>query len=301
MATLQPLWVFDINGPKTDAAPIFVALEGFVDKDGNARAQPAGGIINKGGGLYTFQPTDDDELVGTCALIDCGVGCIPRYQWAAISRMDNQFMLVVPSDENGNLSAGAFTMGAYLDLTNGSARTPPPVLQVGAFEMYTATPSAADLAVGVSMQLLAPSAAVFPPSVSDAFRGGTVPVGAAATGALDDLCDVVDMLASGTYTVTRRAPPAFVRGRRAPPLQAVFTTLASVQPAGGQAVQRLPEGKRNRETMIMFCCVQLKTAETGQEPDLVAIDGGSFEVESVERWAALGNYYRAVVTRRPGT
>jgi hypothetical protein len=300
VATVQPLNIFDANGPKADATPIFVATFGYVDRAGAARALPAGLITNRGAGLYTFLPTDDDEVVGTCALIDCGVGCQPRYQVAAISGPNNQFGFAVPLDGNGELSAGAFTVGSYIDLNNGSARPPPAVVKAGAFELYTVTPTAQDAAIGVGLRLDAP-ANVFPPIVSFSFSGSAVPAGTPAFGGLEDMSDVIEMLASGTYTVTRRSPPAFLAGRRQPPIEAVFTTIGSVQPASGQVVDRLPEGKRNHEAMTMWCQVQLKTAEAGQEPDVVAIDGASFEVESCKRWAALGNYYEAVLTRRPGT
>lgn len=118
---------------------------------------------------------------------------------------------------------------------------------------------------------------------------------------MDDLSDAVEYLESGDYDVTRRAPPTTVRGRKVPGTATTFPITASVQPASGLVIQRLPEGRRNRETMVVFTPTELKTEENTQEADVIAIDGGTFEVESVDRWAALGNYYRAVVTRRPGT
>lgn len=300
MAEIQPIWIFDQNGPKLDATPSFVPSKGFINRAGVARALPAGLFSNRGGGQYTFRPTNDDELVGTCYLIDCGVGCTPRYQYGELHTAENQFVLAVPLDGNGDLGAGAFTIGSYEDLNNGSPRTPPAVVKAGAFEMYTVTPTLQDAALGVGLRLDAP-AGMFPASLNAIFQGATVPAGVASFGGLEDLCDVIDLLASGVYTVTRRSPPAYSGGRRLPPLQAVFTTRGSVQPASGLEIKRLPGGKSNRETMVIFSCIELKTAELGQEPDQIAIDGGVFEVESVQRWAALGNYYRAIVTRRPGT
>lgn len=297
MATQQPLWIYDGNGPKADATPVFVV---YADKAGAPRALPGGLFFNLGGGQYRFDPTNDDEAVGTCALIDCGAGCQPRYQLCAIHGDDNPFTIVVPLDGNGDLSAGAYTIGSYLEISTGQTRTAPLVVKAGALEVYSLTPSEDDISVGTAVRLDAP-AGVFPPNVNDSYQSSTAPDGIPATGGIEDLCDVVDLLASGTYVVRRRSPPAFVGGRKIPPTESAFSITASIQPASGQVVLRLPEGKRNREAMTVFCCVQLKTGELGQEPDLVAIDGGSFEVESVKRWAALGNYYEAIVTRRPGT
>lgn len=303
MAAPQPLWIFDLAGaPKADAVPGFVAGFGYVGKDGSVRAQPIGGIVNLGGGQYSFQPSDADEAAGTCAVIDCGVGTSPRYQYIDISTKANQFALYVPLDAGGNLGAGAPTVGSYLELGSGAARPPPSVDRAGAFELYTITPTSQDAAIGVGLRLDSASGNT-PRTVNASFSGGPVsPSDVSSGGAIDDLCDAVEMLESGTYTVKRRDPAGYVRGRRVPSLETIFDVDASVQPASGLEVQRLPEGKRNRETMVVFSCVELKTAQRGlQEPDILIIDGALFEVESVKRWAALGNYYRAVVTRTPGS
>lgn len=118
-----------------------------------------------------------------------------------------------------------------------------------------------------------------------------------------DLSGAILMLSSGTYDAFRRVPeiPEYVRGVRQPSVTTTFTITASVQPASGLVVSRLPEGKRNRETMVVYTTVELVTAQLSNEPDLIHIDGGSFEVESCQRWDKLGNYWEAVVTRVPGT
>lgn len=116
-----------------------------------------------------------------------------------------------------------------------------------------------------------------------------------------NLAPAVLAMSSGTYTVTRRSGPSYSAGRRVAPTGSSITIVASVQPASGLVVRRLPEGKRNREAMSVFAQTELKSAQAAQEPDLIAIDGGSFEVESVSRWNKLGNYYEAVVLRVDGT
>lgn len=120
---------------------------------------------------------------------------------------------------------------------------------------------------------------------------------------IEDLSDVILELASGTYDVFRRtAPmPPYVRGVKQPAIETVFTATMSVQPASGLVVQRLPEGKRNRETITIFSPVELKTADSNVEPDEVRIDGGIFEVESVKRYDLLAGYWECVATRTPGS
>ncbi len=116
-----------------------------------------------------------------------------------------------------------------------------------------------------------------------------------------DLSGAVLMLASGNYNVVRREPPVYVSGRRQEPAHTTIPIIASVQPASGFVVERLPEGKRDRETIMLYTRTRLQTANTVEEADFVYIDGGTFEVETVQRWNRLGNFYECVLTRRPGT
>lgn len=114
---------------------------------------------------------------------------------------------------------------------------------------------------------------------------------------LFDLSNAITTLASGTYAVTRRSGSSYSAGRLVVGTGTAISIIASVQPATGLVVRRLPEGKRNREAMTLWTKTELKTAQAAQLCDLIVIDGGTFEVESVQRWAALGNFYECVVLR----
>jgi hypothetical protein len=112
---------------------------------------------------------------------------------------------------------------------------------------------------------------------------------------IEDMSDAVALLTSGTYTVTHRTASAYTDGRRTAPTTSTESITASVQPASGRDIQRLPEGKRDRETIVIFTATQLKVGLAGaQEADLISVNGSSFEVTTVEPWAALGNFYRCV-------
>jgi hypothetical protein len=162
VATVQPIWIEGLDGlRKTDAAPIFVAAGGYVDKAGSARTPPAV-PVHIGEGQYTFAPSDADEAAGTIAIVDCGVDSFPRYQYVAIFTEANPFALFVPFDIAGNLSAGAPTVASFRELDNGAARTPPAVVKAGSFERYTATPTAGDCLVGVGLSFSSPSIDVYP-------------------------------------------------------------------------------------------------------------------------------------------
>ncbi len=154
MAKRQTFWLYGLDGEvNAVASPAFVA---YVDKDGVTRDNVPS-INNRGGGLYSYNPSDDDESDGTCALIDGGADCKPRYYQSEISLASNPFAMFFPVDINGDLSAGAPTVQSFKALSDGSARTPPDVVQAGALEIYTVTPTTADLAAGARLMLAGPT------------------------------------------------------------------------------------------------------------------------------------------------
>jgi len=113
-----------------------------------------------------------------------------------------------------------------------------------------------------------------------------------------DLSDVIASLATGTYTVTRQSVSAYGSdGRLDAPSTTTFSITACVQPVTGRELQRLPEGLQNQEVLAVWSPVELKTQGPGQDPDLVSIDGDSYEVHKLERWNTLGAYWRALLTK----
>lgn len=115
----------------------------------------------------------------------------------------------------------------------------------------------------------------------------------------DDLSDVIELLQSDSYVVTRPDPVVLVNGRRAAGTSSTFTIVASAQPASGRSIQGLPEGLRSSESMDVFTKTELRQArpDAGIDADTILIDGAVFEVVNVKRWNKLGNFYRATVVR----
>lgn len=116
---------------------------------------------------------------------------------------------------------------------------------------------------------------------------------------MDDLSDVIELLQSGTYTVTRPNPTTLLNGRRVEPTSTTFEITASAQPASGRSIASLPEGLRSSESMDVFTRTELRQArpDASVEGDRISIDGAVFEVANVKRWNKLGNFYRATVVR----
>ena len=106
--------------------------------------------------------------------------------------------------------------------------------------------------------------------------------------------DDIDALATGTYTVTRRAVATFAAGRAVAGATSTLTVTAAAVPATGRDLLRLPEGRRATETRIVFTTTALLVGGQGSanDADLVGIDGRTWEVQQVE---SFPGYYRAIV------
>jgi hypothetical protein len=115
---------------------------------------------------------------------------------------------------------------------------------------------------------------------------------------VSDLSGAIRNLASGTYVVTRRAAGAYgADGRLDVAASTTLQIRAVAHPASGATLERLPEGKRTSDTMSVFTETELRTASPTQAPDKITIDGADYEVQTVERWSVLGNYFHVVVGR----
>lgn len=114
---------------------------------------------------------------------------------------------------------------------------------------------------------------------------------------MDDLSDVVDSMITDTYALTRRSPSSYVDGRLQPSTNTVLSFSASVQPAMGRDLQRLPEGMRTAEIRAIFTTFPLLTQGAGQDPDIVAIEGDAYEVQTVEAWGNVGGFYKALALK----
>lgn len=110
---------------------------------------------------------------------------------------------------------------------------------------------------------------------------------------------ISDFLTAVKYTVTRRVRATLVKGRTIQGTATTFNILASVQPASGRDLQRLPEGRRTQETCVLFTTTLLQPGGqmAAKEADRVSIDGVSWEVQQVETWRhpTGPTYYRCIL------
>ena len=107
---------------------------------------------------------------------------------------------------------------------------------------------------------------------------------------------LIDSFKTGDYVVTQRAKGSHLKGRAVAGATSTLTISASVQPANGRDLQRLPEERRSVETRVIYTRTELRVGaqDAAFESDLVAIDGKNWEVQNVQDWPAAVGYFRVL-------
>lgn len=270
-----------------------VQLLAYELRTGGSRPLPT--IVDLGGGQYGFEPLEGDRELGVAYLVR-NVGAFPEYLAGAVCDAGAPFEAWVLLD-----AGGALWTGGPSSVSSWSGPAPVPAVIAPLPHLQTLTPTPAHLSAGPVSFLAVSPVGAFPEYVHaqlelPQFVTPAVP----AIGFGEDLSDAVALLASGSYVVRRRAARALVDGRARDLDPATLSSIvASVQPASGREIDRLPEGLRDREVMALFTSASLEAAKPslGLPGDVVEIDGFDFEVASHERWTALGNFSRYVVVR----
>lgn len=113
---------------------------------------------------------------------------------------------------------------------------------------------------------------------------------------------VIDALETGTYTVTRKPAGSYVAGvwtKGQPSQTLTFSIVASIQPASGKELLRLPEGRRTEETRVVYSKTELQPGGQAQpfSADLLTIGGESWEVQNVMPWFDGTGYWKAIIQR----
>lgn len=114
---------------------------------------------------------------------------------------------------------------------------------------------------------------------------------------LFDLGPVIGQLKSGSYVVTRFGGGDYVEGAYVAGETETLTIEASVQPASGKELQRLPEGERTSDYLSVWTQTELFGRQESKSPDRILVDGYTYEVALVNDWLSEGGYVHAVVQR----
>ena len=101
--------------------------------------------------------------------------------------------------------------------------------------------------------------------------------------------NALDVIADTPLTINRPGPTTYPNGRGVdgPATQTQIT--ASVQPASGRDLLRLPEGQRTREALLVLSKGEMQLRDTFD------LNGSTYEVGHVKPWG--GAFYDAVATK----
>lgn len=300
MANARSVTVVDSSGA---LAPGLTPVVSAWTKDGTALSVA---WSEKGNGEYQIEPTDADEAVGCLVVMEFGAGYLPVRRTWAVFKADNtnQFWAVDVQDTDGTKWTGAAPTVAdykWSDGTDKLSEAPATVAVPPSSKwLFCWTPSAADITGDASIRVAGPAGSLQPFWTDDVLPITTVPAPAVTGGGLvADMADAIALLASGTYSVTRRAAPVNQNGYLVPGSTSSFSIVASIQPAPGKALDLLPEGYRGRGGQLCYTATPLRTAQAGQVPDLVSVGGELHEAVELKTWEALGNYQAVILVRLP--
>lgn len=114
------------------------------------------------------------------------------------------------------------------------------------------------------------------------------------------LVDTINRLGKQeTFQVVRPGAGVRVKGRWERPAPQEFPAVGSVQQADAQTMMMLPEGVRNRETVIVHTDCELQNADVDaqREADQLTIRDRTFEVMLLSDWTREGGFTEAVCVR----
>ncbi len=132
------------DGAGAPETGLSLTMSKYMDRSGVNRSAPS--IVELGGGLYGFTPTDNDVAIGT-AFATADTANHPRFFSGAIHTPSDPFVAFFVE------GTGTVAFDTYCDL-EGNARTPPSIVDLQAAGLlYCFTPSAADLEIGVAFEI----------------------------------------------------------------------------------------------------------------------------------------------------
>lgn len=120
---------------------------------------------------------------------------------------------------------------------------------------------------------------------------------------VEDMTDVLDELATGTYEIRPGAVPVLdeATGKVSTPTvpAAVPDVLCSVQEVAGLKGEQLPEGERQTDTRLVVTAYPLRAADTatGRLADQIVLAGQLYEVTDAAPWEHASGLCAATVKR----
>jgi uncharacterized protein (DUF885 family) len=101
------------------------------------------------------------------------------------------------------------------------------------------------------------------------------------------------------FCVRRKKQGFYSGGIWQEPKDDKFHVTGSVQVARGHDLQDVSEARRVSAARKIYTTERLHTVETSElsQPDIIEWDGCLWQVETVDRWPHLGNYYKVIALK----
>lgn len=110
--------------------------------------------------------------------------------------------------------------------------------------------------------------------------------------------DSIKAMNGKNYTVKRESIAGSYNGEGVwvPGGEGTVTVFASKQPLTGKEIVRIPEGDRTKQRFVLYSADLLKALDEveGKKADVVTLEEGEFQVESVSPWT---NFYKAIIVK----
>jgi hypothetical protein len=105
--------------------------------------------------------------------------------------------------------------------------------------------------------------------------------------------------------IYRKSAGSYVNGLWVEGSETTIPITASIQPASGEEMLSLPEGRRNRKTYCLFTSTKIELIRgsgNSTNPDQIQIYGERYEIIKVEPWQnnpavfSITNHYRIIAS-----
>lgn len=103
-----------------------------------------------------------------------------------------------------------------------------------------------------------------------------------------------------TSLVGARTDGGYVNGRWVDNIPTPLSFKANVQPVSYEELQRLPEGLRDKDMILLMTQFSLRTANqrTGMQPDYITWQGDSYQVQKVSAFQmGVSDHYEVYAMR----
>ena len=105
---------------------------------------------------------------------------------------------------------------------------------------------------------------------------------------------------AATYTVTRRGLPTVAAGIVTPAASSTFSIVAVAQPARGNDLKVLPEGRHGEDVVSIHTTTALRIDTSAGVADTITVGSSSYVVIKVEAWTHRAETFYRVFAARVG-